>query len=106
MSIQYQVHSYLGDVERQDLRDRITQEGWGAQFLSKQFSDGHWGLKFYQPKWTSSHYTLVDIRNLCISPNNELIKKAIFKIVSECKANDDGIYPKAKISHVCINGMF
>lgn len=48
----------------------------------------------------------MDIRNLCISPNNELIKKSIFKIVSECKANDGGIYPKAKISDVCINGMF
>lgn len=106
VSIQYQVHRDLFLTERRDLRDRISSEGWGARFLSKRHKDGHWGKGFYQPKWISSHYTLLDLRNLCISPTNQLIKQSINKILEECKAGDGGIYPISKKSDVCVNGMF
>lgn len=106
VSIQYQVHRDLLLTERQDLRDRIATEGWGAQFLSKRNPDGHWGRGFYQPKWISSHYTLLDLRNLCIAPDNRLICESIDKIARECKAGDGGIYLVSKKSDVCVNGMF
>lgn len=77
VSIQYQVHRDLLSIEREDLRDRISTEGWGAEFLSRRRVDGHWGRKFYQPKWTSSHYTLLDLRNLCISQNNTMIQESV-----------------------------
>ncbi|MCK5198032.1 MAG: hypothetical protein KAR21_06760, partial [Spirochaetales bacterium] len=72
VSIQYQVYCNLLSSNREDLRNRISTEGWGAEFLSRRREDGHWGRKFYQPKWTSSHYTLLDLRNLCISPDNPI----------------------------------
>ncbi|WP_299441412.1 hypothetical protein [uncultured Aquimarina sp.] len=106
VSIQYQTYRDVLSTEREDLRNRIHQEGWGAQFLSKRNSKGHWGKAFYQPKWTSSHYTLIDLRNLCVSTDNQLIKESIDKIAKECKAADRGIYPMAKKSDGCINGMF
>ena len=108
VSIQYQVHRDLLSVEREDLQNRIAVEGWGAQFLSKRRQDGHWGIKFYQPKWTSTHYTLLDLRNLCISPENPLIKESIDIIINTEKGKDGGILPIGidQKCDVCLNGMF
>ncbi|MCK4344189.1 MAG: hypothetical protein KAW19_00240 [Candidatus Aminicenantes bacterium] len=46
VSIQYQVHRDLFSVHREDLRNRITSEGWGFKYLSFQKGNGHWGRKF------------------------------------------------------------
>ena len=108
ISVQYQVYRDLLGTERHDLQERIAKEGWGAQFLSRRKPSGHWGLKFYQPKWTSTHYTLLDLRNLCIAPDNSLIREAIEIILQNEKASDGGILPigKNRLSDLCINGMF
>ncbi len=83
VSIQYQVHADLLGKERRDLRKRIETEGWGKGLLSHRHSNGHWGLRFYQPKWTSTHYTLLDLRNLCISPSCHPIRETITMILGE-----------------------
>jgi len=68
VSLQYQVHKDLLGQERPALQARIATEGWGSQFLARRRPDGHWGLRFYQPKWISTHYTLLDLRYLCMAP--------------------------------------
>ncbi len=111
VSIQYQVHRDLlqSDLEtQQKLQNRIEKEGWGEDFLSKQNYNGHWGLGYYQPKWISSHYTLLDLRNLGIAKNNNQCKKSIDVILKNEKGPDGGINPSGTIknSDVCMNGMF
>jgi hypothetical protein len=108
VSIQYQVYRDILDIERPDLREKISKEGWGARFLSKRNKNGHWGLGFYQPKWISSHYTLLDLKNLEISPNINEIIETIDLILKNSKGIDGGINPSGTItqSDVCINGMF
>jgi hypothetical protein len=108
VSIQYQVHRDLLGSEKNKLQQQIEKTGWGAKFLSKRKSNGHWGKKFYQPKWTSSHYTLLDLRNLCILPNNNLIKESIELILKNEKGPDGGILPIGMDQQcdVCLNGMF
>ncbi|MFC2124860.1 hypothetical protein ACFLU5_08620 [Bacteroidota bacterium] len=108
VSIQYQVFRDLLLEDKKELQGKIQDEGWGSELLSKRRSDGRWGLKFYQPKWTSSHYTLLDLRNLNISPDNKLIKESIDLIAINEKGPDGGINPSGNInnSDVCINGMF
>ncbi len=108
VSIKYQTFRDLLDEERKDLRDKIACEGWGYQFLSKRKSDGHWGKKFYEPKWTSTHYTLLDLRNLCIQPDSPLIKDSIKIILNKEKGPDGGVRPigKEQKCDVCLNGMF
>lgn len=108
VSIQYQVYRDLLGVERKDLSNSIARKGWGARFLSKRKSDGHWGQKFYQPKWTSTHYTLLDLRNLCIAPDNPLIQESIDIIINNEKGKDGGIRPIGvdQQCDVCLNGMF
>lgn len=108
VSIQYQTHRDLLDKERADLQDRILKEGWGAQFMSMQKSDGHWGQKFYFPKWISTHYTLLDIRNLCPSPNIPEITRIIDGVALYEKSKDGGIAlsGETQYSDVCVNAMF
>ena len=107
VSIQYQAHRDLLGVDRPRLQQRIEREGWGAKFLSCRNADGHWGRKFYQPKWTSTHYTLLDLKNLAISPRNKLIRETLALVFENEKGADGGINPagSVKVSDVCINGM-
>lgn len=83
-------------------------EGWGEQFLSYRNMNGTWGRGFYQPKWTSTHYTLIDLKNLRIDPNNEPITETIDLILRDHRENDGGVNPGKTIkdSDVCVNGMF
>jgi hypothetical protein len=108
VSIQYQVHRDLLETEKPNLRDRISTEGWGAQFLSFRKREGHWGQRFYQPKWISTHYTVLDLKNLAISQDNSEIRQSISRVIQELKSPDGGILPigAEKKSDVCVNGMF
>ncbi len=109
VSIQYQVYRDLLGDDRQNLQLRIANEGWGKQFLSKRKSNGHWGDRFYQPKWISTHYTLLDLRNLNISPDCDIAKDVIELVLSSGKSEDGGIPlgpSTSRFSDVCVNGMF
>jgi hypothetical protein len=76
VAIQYQTNRDLLGIEKTTLQQKIQTEGWGLKFLSYRRPDGHWGQKFYQPKWISTHYTLLDLKNLNISPDNKAIKES------------------------------
>jgi hypothetical protein len=108
VSIQYQVHRDLLGSTQNRIRQRIEKEGWGTGFLSRRLEHGHWGRGFYQPKWTSTHYTLFDLKNLNISPNNPEIRQTLSMIFKNRKGQDGGINHSRTIknSDVCLNGMF
>jgi len=108
VSIQYQVHRDLLGCENKELRKRISNEGWGARFLSCRGADGCWGRGFYQPKWTSTHYTVLDLKNLGISTDSREIRQTLSLVIKIHKGPDGGIYPigATKKSDVCLNGMF
>lgn len=107
VSIQYQVHRDLLGSTQNRIRQRIEKEGWGTGFLSRRLEHGHWGRGFYQPKWTSTHYTLLDLKNLNISPNNPEIRQTLSMIFKNRKGQDGGINHSGTIknSDVCLNGM-
>ncbi len=109
VSIQYQVYRDLLGIDRKELQDRIANKGWGKQFLSKRNSNGHWGDRFYQPKWISTHYTLLDLRNLNLNPDNEIAQETIGLVLNMGNAEDGGIPlgpSTSQHSDVCVNGMF
>ena len=108
VSIQYQVWRDLLEEKKDDLQTRITSEGWGRKFLATRNKNGHWGQAFYQPKWISTHYTLLDLRNLCIARDQPEIRDTIEMILAEEKGPDGGVRPigSSQRSDVCINGMF
>ena len=108
VAIQYQVYRDLLDEERPDLRARIANEGWGAQFLGARQPAGHWGRGFYQPKWISTHYTLLDLKHLGIEPDQAPIRESISHILAHHTSADGGVNPAKTIenSDICVNGMF
>ncbi|MCX5776015.1 MAG: hypothetical protein NTV44_06695 [Firmicutes bacterium] len=72
VSIQYETQRDLLDAPESTLKTlqkKIALEGWGARLLS--FRDRHtrlWGNGIYSPKWTSTHYTLLELKNMGIDP--------------------------------------
>lgn len=107
VAIQYQVHRDLLDEERPDLRARIAAEGWGAQLLAARRPAGHWGRGFYQPKWISTHYTLLDLKHLGVAPDQAQIRESIGQVLGRHKEADGGVNPAktSRTGEVCVSGM-
>jgi hypothetical protein len=114
-SIRYQVRrDLLGEdpARLERLQGRIATEGWGARFLSLQRPDGHWGRGYYRPKWISTHYTLLDVRNLEPPRDLPTVRSIIEKTLAEMIGPDGGIgfspsfFRENRPTDVCVNGMF
>jgi hypothetical protein len=45
-------------------REEVATTGWGGRLLAEQAPDGTWGEGLYSPKWTSTTYTLLLLRQL------------------------------------------
>ena len=96
----------MGD-EHPELEQQIALDGDAATILSAQRPDGHWGRGFYQPKWTSSHYSLLELRDLGVPSAHPACVMAVALIAQE-KSDDGGVNPSGGIreAEVCVNGMF
>ena len=96
-------------LERDDpeLQARIATEGTGAAILAARGTNGHWGRGFYQPKWTSSHYTLLQLREIGLSPTHPAARGTVELILDTEKAGDGGLNPSGsrRPSDACVNGM-
>lgn len=110
ISIQYLTHRDLLNSSEdllKELQKRIETEGFGAKFLSLQKENGQWGEYYYQPKWTSTHYTLLDMKNIGIAQTCEKCQKIIEQAFDECMLkNGDINYAKTEMKgDICIDGM-
>jgi hypothetical protein len=110
VAIQYQtVRDLLHGTKKEisQLQKRIETEGWGQRFLSKQNPDGHWGITFYQPKWTSTHYTLLDLKTIGFPANCKTIQKSVSMVLEQSHGQHGGINLASSLvdSDVCVNGM-
>lgn len=110
-SIRYQTKRDLlesSPSSLQTLQNEIGEDGWGKRFLSFQDKSGLWGGGLYSPKWISTHYTLMTLLRLGLSPDNEQAKKGCRILL------DKGYYPKdgginhfksMNISEICVTAM-
>ena len=108
VAIQFQAHRDLRGEVLPEMQQRIKSEGWGWAFLEKRNPDGDWGRDYYQPKWISTHYTLLDLKNLNIEPDLPEIRQVLESFLKREKSPDGGILPigTTRRSDVCVNGMF
>ena len=109
-AIVYQTQRDLLHLPQAKLRraqQAIARGGWGRALLDQQRQDGHWGRGAYQPKWISTHYTLLDLKTLGVSSENKACRKALGLLLASKTGLDGGInYAKTiPYSDVCINGM-
>jgi len=110
VSVQYLTHKLLLDSDStilEQLQNRIEAEGFGAQFLSHQNPNGHWDVHYYQRKWTSTHYTLLDLKNLGVPQTLKPCREMVLRMFEECQLPDGGMN-LSKYEHpsdVCVDGM-
>lgn len=72
-AIRWQVMRDLLDEPRKKWeaeRRRVATQGWGAQLLKHQDRRGTWGGGLYSPKWTSTTYTLLLLREMGLPPGS------------------------------------
>ncbi len=84
-----------------------TSTGHAQCLLAAQHPDGHWGSGFYRPKWTSSHYTLLELKNLGLPPDTPQATRTVERILREENLPDGGISPRGRVrrSDACVTGM-
>jgi hypothetical protein len=111
ISLQYHVRRYLLNESSPGLvsiRKRIAVEGWGRKILERQRPDGDWGEAYYQPKWTSTHYTVLELMHLGIPPDTPGPRRAVEQTINRYLGEDGGLYfaGGGTVSDDCVVGMF
>ncbi len=93
--------------EIQQERERIANEGWGARLLALQDQNGTWGGGIYSPKWISTTYTMLLLRQLGLPPKNIQAHKACQILLERGFYSDGGInyFGSLKHSETCVTGM-
>jgi hypothetical protein len=95
-------------VERE--RKRVALAGWGARLLARQDPEGTWACGLYSPKWTSTTYTMLLLRDFGLPPSDGQARRACALLL------DGGLQPDGGInygrwaswtgrSETCVTGM-
>ncbi|MEZ4862844.1 MAG: hypothetical protein R3C14_16120 [Caldilineaceae bacterium] len=58
-------------------RTRVATEGWGAQLLARQGTDGRWGGAAWNRGWTSTMHVLLLLRDFGLDPASEQAQHAL-----------------------------
>jgi hypothetical protein len=101
----------LRDLQRrpfQSERRRVATEGWAARLLALQDDDGRWAGGIYTPKWTSTTYTLLLLRDMGLARGNPQALRACRLLLDQGFWADGGINfcpGRAKRSETCITAM-
>lgn len=96
-------------VERE--RQKVASEGWGARLLAKQDAEGTWaGGKssdggLYSPKWISTTYTMLLLRDFGLPATNRQAQKACTLLLDRGLQRDGGINYGWSTSETCVTGM-
>lgn len=114
-AIRWQTRRDLSEASARSVsrdRNRVAREGWGARLLALQDEAGTWaggqsadgGL--YSPKWTSTTYTMLLLRDLGLAADNRQARKACTLLLEHGMQRDGGItYGWRGRSETCISGM-
>jgi hypothetical protein len=87
-------------------RHKVGDEGWGVRLLALQDKSGTWGGGFYTPKWTSTTYTLLQLRDFGLTQNHPQAQRACEVLLENGLRADGGInFGKSDQSETCITGM-
>jgi hypothetical protein len=97
-------------IERE--RKSVARDGWGARLLARQDPGGTWaGGKsseggLYSPKWISTTYTMLLLRDFGLPAANRQARKACSLLLDGGLQRDGGInYGWRGRSETCITGM-
>ena len=108
----------VGAAERTVTQEqrKIARHGWGARLLARQDRSGTWAsgqtpdAGLYSPKWTSTTYTMLLLRDFGLPANNPQARKACKLLLERGLQPDGGInygtWAKwTRKSETCVTGM-
>jgi hypothetical protein len=113
-AIRWQVlRDVVGEADSAVERDRrkVARVGWGARLLAKQDPEGTWagGLSsdggLYSPKWISTTYTMLLLRDFGLAPTNRQAHRACALLLEQGMQRDGGINYGWSPSETCVTGM-
>jgi hypothetical protein len=108
-AIRWQVlRDLIGASDRSMKRERqkVGREGWGARLLARQDPEGTWARGLYSPKWTSTTYTMLMLRDFGLPATNRRARTACALLLDGGLQRDGGInYGWRGRSETCITGM-
>lgn len=97
-------------------RKKVARTGWGARLLARQDALGTWaggpsaGAGLYSPKWTSTTYTLLMLRDFGLPAGNRQARKGCALLLDHGLQPDGGInygtWAKwVRRGETCVTGM-
>lgn len=106
-AVRFQVERDLAGRHDHEFQEQIGRTGPGAMMLAARGPHGHWGRGFYQPKWTSSHYTLLELKNMGLSRSEPVAGEVVARILAESKRPQGGLRPAKTVDDgdACVDGM-
>ena len=93
----------LGEPEAQ----REATEPDRVEGLDEQDPGGTWGGGLYQPKWTSTNYTLLLLRRMGLDPGNAQAMEGCRRLLDDAIWFEGGVsyWRDQRYAERCINGM-
>ncbi len=108
VSVRYQTIRDLLSVAPEtliSLHQLIGSDGWGKQFLEKRDAiTGMWGNGSYSPKWISTHYTLLDLKNIGLAGETGWYRGSA-EVLLQAMWHNNGEVRKKRYQDMCIAGM-
>ena len=86
-------------------RQQVAREGWGARLLARQDAEGTWAGGLYNPKWTSTTYTMLLLRDFGLPPTTRQAHTSCRILLDEGLRSDGGVNFGSDRSETCITGM-
>jgi hypothetical protein len=85
-------------------RARVATEGWGAELLAHQDAEGTWAQGLYSPKWVSTTYTMLLLRDLGLPADHPQAQQACAVML------DAAVGPRSRggigwASETCVAGL-
>ena len=88
-------------------RAKVATQGWGARLLAAQDPDGNWGGGVYSPKWISTTYTLLTLREFGLIAPHPQAQRGCEHFLEKGFESDGGInlFKSIHCSETRVNGM-
>ena len=107
-AIRWQVLRDLDQAPAADVdheRHLVAATGWGARLLALQDADGSWSGEMYSPKWTSTTYTMLLLRQIGLPAENERARAACGWLLDRGLFQDGGISFGWGRSETCVTSI-